>query len=179
MKLLSIMEAISEWSGKAVSFLLLALIGVICYEVVARYAFDAPTIWAYESMIYLAGIIYIIGGAYTLRCREHVIVDVLYDRFSPRGKAGLDVFICFLIFLMYVGIMISVGVYFTWGSMARGETSGTLWNPAIYPIKAMIPLGALLMLLQGLVKLTRDIRILITGKDVAGEDVKDLIREEI
>jgi TRAP-type mannitol/chloroaromatic compound transport system permease small subunit len=164
MRLVSLIEAISIWSGKAVSFLWLPLMGVICYEVVARYVFGAPTIWAYETIVYTGGIVYLIGGAYTLYHRGHINVDILYNRFSPRGKAFADIFIYFFFFLLYVGIILSIGGYAAWGAIIANEHTGSLWNPPFYPIRAMIPLGALLVLLQGLVKLIRDVKILITGK---------------
>jgi TRAP-type mannitol/chloroaromatic compound transport system permease small subunit len=164
-KLVSVIETISIWSGKTVSFLLLALIGVITYEVVARYFFHAPTIWAHETMVFTAGIIYIIGGAYTHCLRGHVVVDIVYNRFSPRGRAVMDIFIGFVFFLMYVGIMLWMGGVVAWESIMEREHTGSFWNPPVYPIKAMIPLGALLMLLQGLAKFIRDVKILITGRE--------------
>jgi TRAP-type mannitol/chloroaromatic compound transport system permease small subunit len=164
-KLVSLIETISIWSGKAVSFLLLALIGVITYEVVARYFFDAPTIWAHETITYTSGVIYIIGGAYTYYLRGHVSVDIVYNRFPPRVRALMDIFICFTFFLIYVGIMLSMGGVVAWESIMRLERTGSFWNPPIYPIKAMIPLGALLILLQGLAKFIRDVKTLITGKE--------------
>ena len=164
MKLVSVIEAISVWSGKAVSLLLLALIGVITYEVVARYVFDAPTVWAYETIVFSAGTLFVIGGAYTYHLRAHVIVDIVYNMFSPRGKAFLDIFVCFTFFLIYVGVVLSMGGIAAWESIILNEHTGTFWNPPIYPVKAMLPVGFCLILLQGLAKLIRDVKTVITGK---------------
>lgn len=174
MKIVSVIEAISIWSGKAVSFFLLLLIGAITYEVVARYVFDAPTTWAYETIIYSAGILYVIGGAYTLHARGHVIVDIVYDMFSPRGKAFLDIFICFTFFLIYVGIVLAMGAMAGWDSFLINEHTGSMWDPPLYPVKAMVPIGFFLILLQGLAKLIRDFKTLITGK----ADVRTVITGE-
>lgn len=164
MKLLSIIESISSWSGKAISFFLLLLIGAITYEVVARYFFNAPTIWAFETIIFSAGIIYVIGGAYTYRLQGHVIVDIVYNMFSPRGKAILDIFVCFTFFLIYIGIVLVMGAIAGWESFLQNEHTGSLWDPPLYPVKAMVPIGFFLILLQGLAKLVRDVRTVITGK---------------
>lgn len=164
MKVVSVIEAISSWSGKAVSILLLALIGVITYEVVARYAFNAPTTWAFETMVFSAGVLYVIGGAYTYHLRAHVIVDIVYNMFSPRGKALLDIFVCFTFFLIYVGIVLSMGGIAAWESIIGNEHTGSFWDPPLYPVKVMVPIGFFLILLQGLAKLIRDVRTVITGK---------------
>ena len=164
MKIVSVIEAISMWSGKAVSLLLLGIIGAITFEVVARYVFNAPTIWVYETIIFSAGVLYVIGGAYTYCLREHIIVDVVYNMFPPRGKALLDIFVCFAFFLVYVGVVISMGGIAGWESIIGNEHTGSLWDPPIYPVKAMVPVGFSLILLQGLAKLIRDVKTLITGK---------------
>ncbi|MFQ6122437.1 MAG: TRAP transporter small permease subunit [Dehalococcoidales bacterium] len=164
MKLLSVIEAISLWSGKAVSLILLALIGVITYEVVARYVFDAPTTWAYETIVFSAGTLFVIGGAYTYHLRGHVIVDIVYNMFSPRTKACLDIFVCFTFFLVYVGVVLSMGGIAAWESIILNEHTGSFWDPPLYPVKAMAPIGFFLILLQGLAKLIRDVKTVITGK---------------
>lgn len=164
MKIVSVIEAISLWSGKAVSFLLLGLIGAITIEVVSRYAFNAPTIWAYESIIFSAGVLYVIGGAYTYRLRAHVIVDIVYNMFSPRGKAFLDIFVCFAFFLVYIGVVLVMGGIAGWESIMENEHTGSMWDPPIYPVKAMVPVGFFLILLQGLAKLIGDVKTLVTGE---------------
>lgn len=164
MKLVAVIEAISSWSGKVVSILLLVLIGVIIYEVVARYAFNAPTIWAFESITFAAGILFVIGGAYAYYLKKHVIVDIVYNRFSPRVKAILDISVCFSFFLIYVGIVLSMGGIAAWESILDLEHTGSRWNPPLYPVKAMMPVGFFLILLQGLAKLIRDVKTVITGK---------------
>ncbi|MBT9132183.1 MAG: hypothetical protein DDT33_00695 [Firmicutes bacterium] len=164
MKLISVIDTISIWSGKGVSLLLLLLIGIITYEVVARYLFNAPTLWAHESMVYTAGTIYIIGGAFTHQRRGHVAVDCIYNLFSPRGKALVDTFLFFPIYLLFLSCLIWIGGVVAWGSIMISESSGSLWNPPIYPIRSLIPLGASLLLLQGLSKLIGDVKTIITGK---------------
>jgi len=163
-KLISVIETISQLSGKAISYLLLVLIAVIVHEVIQRYVLGRPTVWGFETILFLAGAIYVIGGAYTHSLRGHIIVDCVYNLFSPRKKAILDIFIGLPVFLAYVGIMLYFGTIHAWDTTMAWERSGSFWNPIIFPFRWLIPLGALLILLQQLAISARDIETLITGK---------------
>jgi TRAP-type mannitol/chloroaromatic compound transport system permease small subunit len=65
-RLLSVIDWISTWSGKATSWLTIVVIFVVVYEIIMRYVFRRPTIWASETMIFLCAILYVMGGAWTL-----------------------------------------------------------------------------------------------------------------
>ena len=84
---LSVIDHISDWSGKIFSFLWIAVIIIIVIEVVLRYGFNAPTNYAHELTAFLCAVVYILGGAYTLYLRGHVSVDVFYNRLSWRWRA--------------------------------------------------------------------------------------------
>ena len=153
----------SEWSGRIVSFLWPLVVLVIAYETTLRYAFNAPTRWAHETTIFLCAIAFIIGGAYAHYYRKHVSVDMFYNRCSPRGRAILDL-ITFPFFCLFLGILLWGGADRAWGAVMLGETSGSPWDPPIYPILLMIPLGAFLLLLQGLAKFVGDLALVIGRK---------------
>lgn len=163
MKFLSIVDAISRRSGEAASFLLIVAIIAITYEVIARYLFNAPTIWANELTVYLLGILYMIGGAYTLYLKGHVSIDILYVRFSPRTRAISDL-LTSLCFFLFCGVLLWQGIEYASASVIGGETSGTPWNPPIYFLKIAIPLGASLILIQGVAKFARDFSIAVKGR---------------
>lgn len=174
-RLLAGIDFLSEWSGKAVSLLLLPIVGVMVFEVASRYAFNAPTIWSTDVVVMLAGTLYIVGGAYTHYLRGHINVETLFDLLSPRWQSITRILLHFPLFLLYVGVLLWIGWDFAWKSLVASEHSGTLWNPIVWPFKMMIPLGALLILLQGLAQLIRDIRFLATGRaptDGLTEDVE-------
>lgn len=154
---------ISEWSGKIFSFLWLPVVLVIVYEVILRYVFAAPTIWAHEVMIYLCAMIYIMGGAYTQYLRKHISMDIFYSRYSLRGRAILDL-ITFPFFCLFVGALLWAGADRAWDAVMIMETTGTHWNPPIWPVLLLIPLGALLLLLQGLSKFIDDLTTVIGRK---------------
>jgi len=163
-RFLKTIDQISEKSGKAVSFLILLLVGVILYEIVARYFFRSPTIWAHEISQMIYGAYVILLGAYVLKRGGHVNVDLLYGRFQPRTRAIIDLF-TWLLFFYFCGLLLWKGGEMAWDSFGFRETDSTSFAPPLYPIKMMIPLGALLILLQGLAKFIRDLTFAVTGKE--------------
>ncbi len=162
-RLLAAVDFISLQSGKAISFLLQPIAGVMVFEVIARYVFNAPTIWSTEIVVILAGTLYLIGGAYTQFLRGHISVETLFDLLSPRWKTITRVVLHFPLFCLYVGVLLWAGTEFALDSMMGNERSGSLWNPIIWPYKLVVPLGALLILLQGTAQFVRDVRSLLTG----------------
>src|SRR3989339_246087 len=156
--ILTIIDALSDWSGKLFSYLAAIVMLIIIYEVVARYLFDAPTIWATEAMTLVCGIYFIMGGAYTLLINGHVNVDVIYAALPVRGRALIDLITSPLIFLYFVVIVWTSAIY-AWESISLRETTGTAANLPFYPLKISFFLAALLMTLQGLAKFIRDLQL--------------------
>jgi len=166
-----IIEQISVWSGKIFSFLAAVVVGLISFEVVARYVFNAPTSWGYEVMVYSCGVYYVMGGAYTLYLQGHVSVNVLHRRASPRIRAVLDL-VTFPLIFAYLGTLVWMGTDIGLNSLMSREASGSAWGPPIYPVKLMIPLGAFLMLLQAFTKFIRDFRQ-AAGREVPVQRVEE------
>jgi TRAP-type mannitol/chloroaromatic compound transport system permease small subunit len=163
-RFLKTIDRISEQSGKAVSFLVLFLVVVILYEIFVRYVFNSPTIWAHEIAQMIYGAYVILLGAYVLQRGGHVNVDILYNRFRPRTRAIIDLF-TWLIFFYFCGLLLWKGGEMAWDSFLVRETEPTSFAPPVYPIKMTIPLGALLILLQGLAKFIQDLKLAITGRE--------------
>lgn len=155
---LSIIDSLSEWSGKIFSFLVVAATIVVVYEVMMRYVFNAPTVWGLELTIYLCAATYLMAGAYAHLYDAHVKVDVLYLRWTPRLRAIVDLATA-LFFFIGVGLLLWVGVVWTIKAIVGGSTSGSIWDPIIWPMRLLIPLGSFLLLLQGLAKFIRDFAI--------------------
>ena len=150
-------DRLNDWCGWLVGLQILLIVGVIAYEVVARYGFNSPTVWANELMIYVTAVAYLLGGGYALLHRRHVAVDVLYARFPLRVRAWLDL-LTFGFFLLYLGAVVWAGGVWALDSIKGGETTSTPWNPPIWPVKLAIPVAALLVLLQGIANVVRDCR---------------------
>jgi len=162
-RLLKIIDGISEWSGKLFSYLLWPGVAVLIYEVVARHLFNAPTIWAHGTTQRIFAVYYFICGAYVSLYRDHITMDLIYTRFSLRKRAFLDI-IGFLFFFSFCGVLLWYGTRYAWTSLIQLEPCNTPFRAPLYPIKLAIPLGALLILLQELANLWRNVYIAITGK---------------
>jgi TRAP-type mannitol/chloroaromatic compound transport system permease small subunit len=131
--------------------------------VIARYVFNSPTNWVHESMFLMFGMQYMICGAYAYREDQHVRVDVFYAKFSERGKAIADI-VTSLFFFIFTITMLWTGWRFALDAINNGEHSFTEWGVQYWPVKLMLPLGALLIALQGLSKLIKDVLVVI-GKE--------------
>lgn len=177
-KFMVMVDKTNIFLGKVnVGMIMLAVV-VITFEVVARYVFGMPTNWGHELMTLLFAASYVLAGGYAHYHRAHVRVDVLYSRCSPRGKAILDC-ISSVFFFLFAGVMFYTSWTFYWSSQNMygggtlfgvdiiGEVSLTDWAPPLYPIKFMMPLGAAMLLLQGVVWLIRDLKLAFTGEEWA------------
>jgi TRAP-type mannitol/chloroaromatic compound transport system permease small subunit len=162
-RVLHYIDLLSEWTGKGCSFLIIALSFIEGFEVVARYVFKRPTIWAHETSSMIFGAYIIFGGAYTLYLSGHVNMDLIYVRTSPRGRALLDV-ITFWLFALFCVVLVWKGGETSWRALETLEHSGSIWNPPMYPIRVVLPTGACLLLLQGIAKFVRDVMTLVGGK---------------
>jgi len=150
-------DRVNDWCGWLVGLQILFIVAVIAYEMVLRGIFGAPTLWANETMVYLTAMAYLLGGGYALLHRQHVTADVVYARFSARTRAKLDV-VTLVFFVLYLGTLIWAGFVWGWDSIKIGETTGSPWNPPIWPVKLAIPIAAVLVLLQGIANVVRDFK---------------------
>lgn len=162
--ILNAIDSFQGHFGRIIAFLTVGMMGVIAIEVVLRYVFDSPTLWAHETAQFLYGTYCILGGAYVLRYKAHVNMDILYARLSVRVRAILDLFTSPLVFL-YLGMMLWHGTIFAWKSVGVLEVSTSTWGPPVWPIKLILPLAALLFLLQGTVRFVRDLTTVVTGRE--------------
>jgi TRAP-type mannitol/chloroaromatic compound transport system permease small subunit len=161
-RFLNLIDKINDQGGKIISFLVIFMIGAMTYEVIARYIFDSPTIWSRETVQFLLGGYAILGGAYVFRHQGHVNMDILYSRLPPRWRAVADL-ITSGFFFLFCGVLLWFGAKYAWKSWDLGETTGSTWAPPEYFIKTTIPIGAFLIILQGLAKFIRDLMTVIRG----------------
>jgi TRAP-type mannitol/chloroaromatic compound transport system permease small subunit len=162
---LTVIDSISDWTGKISSFLIVIITGVILFEVIARYIFNAPTTWAFEISLSLYGIYVALLGAYVLVTGGHVNVDILYARLSPRTKAGVSLF-SWLVFFLWCGALVWTGWIRGWESLLIGERESTAFGCPIYPVKLSLAVGGSFLFLQGLAGYIRNIYTFITGKKI-------------
>jgi TRAP-type mannitol/chloroaromatic compound transport system permease small subunit len=165
-KILQIIDEISEFLGKAFSFLILPVILLEAVEVVRRYVFDSPTDWAWELAAIAAGGMFIMGAAWVLKEDKHVRTDLIYGKLSKKWQAAFDLFFFTLVFFSFVLVMIwkagNQAIY----SVRIAERTFSMWGPPLYPLKVTIALAFIILGLQGLAKWIRDFHFLIKGTEL-------------
>ena len=144
--------------GRTVAYLILPIFAFLMLEVFLRYMFNSPTVWTNELTQMLFGAYAVLSGGYILAHRGHVNVDLLHSQFGPRVRAVIDI-VGSVIFFIFILALLYFGYDMAQESVRSWETSYSAWNPPIWPIKVAIPVGATLLLLQGIVKLLQDIAI--------------------
>jgi TRAP-type mannitol/chloroaromatic compound transport system permease small subunit len=161
----SIVATINEWVGRAVSFLVLAMIATITYDVFARYLFNQPTIWSQDVNNYMLCIYSLLGGGFTLLRGGHVKVDIIYGRLGYRKRAILDSIFSFFFFI-FIGVLLIYGWKMAHDALVQKELSPSLIKFPLFPTKVMVPLGAFLVFIQGIVKFINDLIIALTGRQI-------------
>ncbi len=149
-------DTISEWSGRICCWISLPLVVFMAYDVIMRYLFQAPTRWAYEMTWMQYGALFILGGAYGLKYKLHVRVDIIYNRWSKRTQAIFDFLTYIFIFAPVFYILITHSVIYAYYSWEVWETSYiSYWQPPVYPIKTIMVIGFVLFALQGIAEFLR------------------------
>ena len=162
-KVIGGIDVVNDRAGKIASFLMPLLIIFETYEVISRYAFGHPTIWITELSAMIFGAFIMLGGGYTLRLGAHANMDIIYGALPKRGKAFLDL-ITFFLFLAFVWVLFWKGGQMALQSVKMLEHDSTEWAPPLYYFKMTLPIGAGLLLLQGVAKFLKDLIILVKGE---------------
>ena len=167
-KLVRGIDSLNEWAGRIFYWLIIPMTFVTTYEVVSRYAFNHPTIWAWDINTQLLGGYSLMLGGYALLHNSHVTVDILVAGLSQRKKAILESTLSLLFFCSF-GILLWQMSEAAWDSLKIMERSESLFSPPVYPVKILIAVGVLLLLLQGLSKFIKDFNIILhpSGDDVS------------
>jgi TRAP-type mannitol/chloroaromatic compound transport system permease small subunit len=160
-----VIDTFSEWSGKTVSWMIVPLFLSLTYEGIARYLFNAPTLWAYDVSYMLYGALFMLGAAYTLLKGAHIRTDMLWERFSTRTKGRIDAVAYIFFFFPAMILLFYASADEAWASWKMGELSEqTAWRPFLWPFKAVVPLTALLLLVQGVSELLKSLYAARTGR---------------
>jgi len=151
-------NGLNEKIGSCSSFLVIPLILVVVYEVIMRYVFNAPTVWAFEATTFLYGVHYMMGLGYTHKHNGHVAIDVFESRLAQKPRTTLRVITNVAIFIPTVGLLATWCVLLAITSWQNWEKASSSWAPPIYPFKTIMAIGFILLFLQGVAKLISDIR---------------------
>jgi len=155
----------SNWVGYAVMLTLIPMVLGGAYEVIARYAFKAPTVWSTDVTFMANGTMYMLGGAYALLKGSHVRTDMFYDKYSDRTKGIVDLITYLILFLPVMVVIFYISINDAIRAFELQEKSNAgLWQPILWPFRAVIPLAAVLLFIQGVSELLKSAWAIKTGQ---------------
>ena len=163
------LDSLAETTGRLTAWLALLLVLVMFSVVVLRYLFEFGSIALQESTLYLHASLFMLGAAYTLKVDGHVRVDIFYRRLSAHGKALVNLLGTLLLLLPVCGFMVWISwdyVTTAWALRESSPEAGGL--PLVYLLKTLIPLGALLLIIQGVSLMLHSLATLIES-DTGGQ----------
>jgi TRAP-type mannitol/chloroaromatic compound transport system permease small subunit len=153
-------DALNEFVGRYSSYLILLLIGVVGYEVLMRYAFNAPTVFAFELTVFIYGVHYSLALAYAHKHNTHVSIDIFESRLAQRPRALLSLIVYLVIFVPTIGLLTTGSIIYAIDSFKMRELASSSWAPAVYPYKILMAIGLILWFLQGIARMIDNFRSL-------------------
>jgi TRAP-type C4-dicarboxylate transport system permease small subunit len=149
-------DIVSLVLGRAAMILVAVIVLVMFYEVVSRYVFSRPTLWANELSLWLASFVFLLAGQYAMQQRSHIRIYVIYDQMPRWMRKASDT----LSVLLIVGFAFAL----VWGGyndartrLLRMETFGTAWDPPIPGIvKPFLIIAIVLVAVQAVSNLIAD-----------------------
>ncbi len=165
-------------TGKIVCWITIPLIFAMVYEVIGRHFFNRPTLWSFDISRMLAGALFMLGAAYTLSKGIHIRADFLYRNWKVKNQAKVDLFLYLLFF--FPGFLVFFWVSFDYaytsicgrsdlmeclgGKVRIQRAMDTTWMPIMWPLKSCMPIGAFLLLVQGISEVLKSYYAFVKGK---------------
>ena len=144
------LDGLSHRIGQAVCWLTLPIFLAMVYEIFVRYAFTAPTLWAYDFSRMTCGAMFMLGAGHALMRGVHIRADFLYRTWSPRARGMVDAVLYLVLYFPAMILFFWVSGEYAWDAFSRGErVDDTAWRPLAWPARAAMPVGAALLILQG------------------------------
>lgn len=164
-------DSMSEWIGRAIAWLVLLMVIIIVYDIGMRYLFQIGSVALQELEWHLFALLFLFGAAYTLKHDGHVRVDIFYQNMSERRQAVIEIIGTVFLLLPFCLMIIVSSAPFVGDSYAMGEGSpdpGGLSHRFL--LKAAIPVGFALLILQGIARSIHAI-LLLSGHNESREQV--------
>ncbi|MBW1648523.1 MAG: TRAP transporter small permease subunit [Deltaproteobacteria bacterium] len=154
-RLTKMIDKVVVKQAEASSLLMALLVVMICYEVVRRYFFNAPTIWSLEFTTFLFGVHFVMGYSYTEHFDGHVRVDIFSSRFTQKTQDILYIVLTICVTLPLVALL---GIW-AWDNAITStkilERLSSAWEPPIWPVKLLMALGFTFLFFQVLSNLIK------------------------
>ena len=165
--LLRTIDQVSEKVGLTIRWIVILMLLATSYEVVARYFFNSPTVWAHQSVMIMGGLLIPLSWGFVHLHQSHVSMDILYRRLSLRNQ-GIVRAVCTVLFLFpLLGLLTYVCAQWLIDSWVSEETwIVSIWYPPMWPSRAFMMLGFALFFFQGAAGFVRDIYFLAVGEQL-------------
>lgn len=160
-KVINFIDKLNGKIGYIIGWVCTLMVLVVFYDTIMRYAFNKGSVALQELEWHLFAIVFLLGAAYTFKEGGHVRVDILYMSFSKKTKAWIDLigtFVFLIPFAVMVILSSRIFVQSSWAVMEVSADPGGL--PARYLLKAMIPLGFTLLIVQGVSEALKNFMII-------------------
>ncbi len=158
-------DKLSTWVGKTFSWCVVILTFVTVYDVTARYVFNAPTGWAYDTEYIMYGTLFMMSGAYAVSQNAHVRGDFVSRMLPVKVQAGIELALYFLFFFPGMLALLYSGYdFFHMSYLANEHSASSPTGPPIWPFKFVIPAAAFFLILQGIVEVIRSYTAVRTGR---------------
>ena len=160
LRFVKIVDLTSEWIGRMAAWLLLVAVGVSAVNAILRKVFDTSSNAWLELQWYLFGAVFMLCAAWVLKVNSHIRVDIVSNRLSQRTRDWIDLFGHLFFLLPLCGVMVWLGVPYVISSFLDGEKSYNAGGLIVWPAKALILAGFLLLLLQAIAEVIRRVATL-------------------
>ncbi len=178
LKIADTIDAINSRIGRIFAWILLPMILLTAYEVFRRYVLNSPTVWAWELIVQIWGLMLMTCGGYCFWRGGFVRVDVLYNKFPQKVKYIIGIVTCVLL-LICMAITFIYGWNMFYVSFTRNERIGSVWGSPMWTIRFWVPLGAFLMGIQGISELIKYVAALLGIRElkVNSDEVAEAIEQ--
>jgi TRAP-type mannitol/chloroaromatic compound transport system permease small subunit len=168
-------DKFTDRTGTVVSWLSIVLVAAVTYEVVARYVFNAPTIWAFDVTFMSYGALFMLGAAFALHKGAHIRTDFFWEAFSTRTKGIIDSISYIVFFFPSLILLLILSWHETVYAYQINELSDqTPWRPVLWPFKAVVPLTCTLLMIQGASELLKSLYMARTGIELEHKEKIDV-----
>jgi len=174
-RIVRVIDKFTDTTGTWVAWLNVPLVLAVVYEVFARYAFNAPTIWSFDVTYMFYGTIFMLGAAYALHKGAHIRTDFFFERWSIRTRGTIDSIAYLVFFFPSLITFFVVSGAEGWYAFEIGERSEqTPWRPILWPFKMVVPLTCLLLLIQGVSETIKSVYAARTGIELEHKEKVEL-----
>ena len=158
-----IVDAFNKVVGIFAMYLIFAMLGVLMFSSISK-SFFTPSLWTLEVAQFTMVAYYLLGGGYSLQKGAHVRMDIAYSRWSQKSRAIMDT-ITILFMFFFLSVLLYGGISSSIYALEYGETSRSIWEPKMAPIKIIMVIGIFLTLLQTISIFFKSLAA-ATGRDI-------------